>query len=239
MDKKMIIQGCPVAWVFLLNIGTGSADDTVTDLWFFDNLNDASAKKLKSGSSTTSGEKTEFTRSDGAKIQFDKESLTIDGSDESQIATDTGGADASGEAEMTLIVNEAPTQAGIESMTEFEADVIANINNKMLIVMPTGYSYNRLGQTTVRKPDGFAYMFGKLTSDIEIKNNAPNPFTMTYASQKANLDKTSIDFTGKGIAVKRGGAGYDVAATYNVPLSLDSTDIAALNEGKIVIKPNV
>lgn len=242
MKEKMIIQGCPIAWVFLLTTGTNSNDDTFPELWAFDNLADGSAKKLKAGSSTTSGEFVEFGRCDGAKVQFDKEALTIDAVTETQKATDTGGADASGDAEITLVVNEPPVRSSntIASNTAFLADVIAHKDDKVLIVMPTGYSYSRLGQGTSRKPDGFVYMFGKLTSDVEIKNSGPSPITLTFASQKANFDKASMAFTGLGILVKRGGSGYDVPAASNVPLDLSTqADIDALNDGLIVIKPNV
>lgn len=236
MDKKMIIQGVPTAWVFLMTTGTGSSDNVLTPLWFFDNLNDGSAKKLLSGSSSSNQEYVEFSRNDDAKIKFPKESLDISGINEGILPSSNTATEASSDGEMTIVTNEAPIQC--TSMTDFYAEIIANKDNKMLIVMPTGYSYNRMGTNLSKKPDGFAYMFGRITSDLEIKNAGVQPFTLTFASQYASYDAAAVDFTGQGITVKKGGAAYDIPDTVNIPVNLEIADMTALNSGLLVIKEN-
>ncbi len=236
MDKKMILQGVPTAWVFLMTTGTGSADNSLTPLWFFDNLNDGTAKKLLSGSSSSGSEYIEFGRNDNAKIKFPKESLDISGINEAIMPSSNTDTEASSDAEMTIVTNEAPIQC--DSMTDFYAEIISNKENKLLIVMPTGYSYNRMGVGTSKKPDGFAYMFGKITSDLEIKNAGAQPLTLTFSSQYASYDEAAVDFTGQGILVKKGGAAYDIPATVNIPVNLEIADMAALNDGLLVIKEN-
>lgn len=66
----------------------------------FDNASAVSFKSLAAGSSAASTENIDLTRADGAIFRFPK-NLIIDAITETQIASDTGGADASGLGEIS------------------------------------------------------------------------------------------------------------------------------------------
>lgn len=68
---------------------------------------------------------------------------------------------------------------------------------------------------TLYMADGYAYMIGKISSDIDASEGN---VALTFASQKASgweVDATEMTsaFTAAGIDLKRGGLGYDVDKT--------------------------
>ena len=136
-------------------------------------------------------------------------------------------------------MNEAPI--GATSWTAFIALLKANIAVKFLVCVPTGYSYDRLGTDATKKPDGYVYMIGKLTGNIEqALTGNPASVSLTFASQKASnwTPPATLPYTGKGIEVKRGGTDFNIATTLNVPLTLTADDLTALKNGEVVIKEN-
>lgn len=229
-DKKVIISKWPLAWVYKID----ESDDSITIAYMFDNLSDVVIKMLIAGS-TSSGENIDFTRADGTIVRFPKESLVLDGTNENQVASDNGGADASGLGEITITTNEADIDS--TSWTAFCAKLNLNKNAKYLLIVGTGNSYNRTGTGSTRKPDGYAFMVGKITSDIEVTTV---PLTITFAAQKASgFTKLVADINtaiaANSIVLKRGGASYNATITPKSLPATDETAVDSLKKGEIVL----
>ncbi len=240
MKNLMLLSGTSFAWMFLVTEDSGNVEGLIP-IYKFDNVQSAKILMAVAGdAATASGEKISISRGDAGEIQFPKEALVIDGTDESEIASSTGGADASGKGTAELVINEAAI--GFSSMTKFLGDLKANKDSKFLIVIPTGYTHSRTGTGATRKSDGYAYAFVKLSSDIDLSlGNSPVPITMTFTLQKHTTfagDLTSgaspTAFEGNGILVKRGG--NNIAATLNVPLVLETEEQDLLELGEWVLK---
>jgi hypothetical protein len=242
--KQMPFKGVPIMWVFSLTMDSLSqVTGMLTERWTFDNLQELTYKKIKSGSSTSTSDNLDINRIDNTIMRFPKESLIIDATNGTEVASDSGGTDASGLGEITAIINQTPLETAITSWTAFIADLAAaqEAGTKFLIIAPTGYTYDGQGTGTSRKPDGYVYMIGSLSADIEQKqsNGAGIPVTVTFAAQKVTMSSalTAVTFTGKGIAISRGGS-TTIAAAQNVPVDLDSAGITVLAAGKVLIKAN-
>ncbi len=229
-DKKIILSKCPLAWLYKID----ESADTLTLAYKFDNLSDVVIKMLIAGSAA-GGENTDFTRADGAIVRFPKESLILDGATELQVASDSGGADASGLGEITITTNEADVAS--TSWTAFCANLNLNKDAKYLLIVGTGFSYNRTGTGSTRKPDGYAFMIGKITSDIEVTSV---PLTITFAAQKASgftmlVAALNTTIGANSIALKRGGASYDATITPKSLPATDETAVDSLKKGEIVL----
>jgi len=235
MKNKMQIRGTRIGYVYVLSENS-SGSVSAKKLWTFDLLTASTLTMLIAGASEA-GDSLDIEMGDGAIIRFPAESLVIDGTDETEIASDTGGSDASGKGTISMTTRGAPTQLG--SVPEFLSEIIANKANKFLIVLPFGYTHARTGVATAAKPDGFAYMFGKITNDISFAQGSDNNIQLDFASNKATeFDEditTATYFDNHGVALKRGGTN-SVPAANNQPLKLSSTDVDALKDGDIVIK---
>jgi hypothetical protein len=254
-NEKMITNDCPMAWIYKFNIGTGACDDVLSPLYFFDNLTSIAFKLQKGKEASGTGANLDRTRADGAIIRFPKEELIIKGEDETQVITSAGGSDATQYFEGTLITQEAPCNLDdddspydaitnpykYDSWTDFLADLLSQIESgaKLLVVLPTGYSYNRKGVSSSRKADGFVYCIGMVTNEPESPAGEGKTLTLTLASNMyTTLDTNmSMDFSSHGIKIKRGGL-YDIPANINYPPALDDADFAILATGKPVIKAN-
>ena len=241
-DKQIILYGVPVCWVFDLDVAT---PDGIIDLWQFDNLGvNPTYKIMAGGSSSSGGENIDITRADGGIIRFTKTIPIIKGEDDTKAVESSGGTSASGFGEMTIVINES--YIGASSWTAFIKAVQAKKANsaKFLIVFPTGYTHARKGAMGIGIiPDGYVYMIGSISNDIEqqIQAGAATTLTLTFAAKVANdwfdaPDNTSptVSFTGKGIPIKRGGS--TIPATNNVPVDLIAADITDLQAGKIILK---
>ncbi len=241
-QKNMIIKGSPVAWMYKLTDSEGSASDALELTYRFDNLNTQPVAKFISAGNAAGGENIDIARADGGIWRIAKENLVLDLLTENQVIDSGGGADASGLGEITIVTNEAPiASTPFEGWTAFIADLIAKKDDKFLVIIPTGYSATRTGTGNSQKPDGYIYMIGKITNDIEVGSSVPSSLTITFAAQKASdFGVTSKTFTSvtDGIMIKRGGANYNIAADKTVPVALGSTDFAELIKGKIIIKAN-
>lgn len=231
-NKNLILSGAKTAWIY--DIVPGSPDTFVLK-YSIGNLLSANLKVPISAAAANT-ENIDVTSADGGIVRFPKESYIISGIDDTEIASETGGLNASGLGEITLVLNEAPEEA--TSNTAFIDELKNDKDDTVLIIVPTGYSYDRTGTGTSKKPDGFAYMFGKRSNDLDLAFASANTtLSLTFAAQKqSDLDLTSKAFTGDGILVKRGGSGKDIPATVNIPIDLVSGDITDLKLGKVVLK---
>lgn len=242
MKNNIILRGTAAAWVFLFSEDSGNVEGLIP-LYKFDNLQSAQVVSTVAGAATTAGGNTlDINRGDSAIIRFNLDNVVIDGSDETEIASEDGGADASGKGTITLVTNEAPKD--FTSMTAFLADLKANKDSKVLVIVPSGYSFSRMGTGASAKPDGYIYGIGKLTSDLDITfNNSAIAPSLSFALQKHTTytgDLTSAatphPFDNQGIEIKRGGSNIPAAST--IPLKLTSAQQTALMAGEMVYIEN-
>ena len=255
-NQKMIINDCPMAWIYKFNVGTGASDDVLSPLYFFDNLTSIAYKLQKGTAASGTAANVDRTRADGALIRFPKESLILDGTTEIQVIDASGGSDATQYCEITLITQEAPCNLDdddvafdtitnpfkFDSWTDFIADLLSQIEAgaKLLVIIPTGYSYDRKNTSSLRLADGFVYCIGMITNEPESPAGQDKTLTLTFASNKyVTLDTNmSMDFSDHGIKIKRGGGDSDIPASINYPPALDSSDFVILATGKPVVKAN-
>lgn len=232
-DKKIILTGSPFAWVHKIDAGA------LTELWKFNNLQSSTYKILKPGSSASSSDNIDINRADGAIWRFPKTNLILSGIDETDITPAGTSSDATSKGEITLVANEAPVESN--SWTAFVKAVKDNMDGKFLLTIGTGYSHKARTDVTLRKPDGFIHMIGKINNDLEQQlNNSPASLTMTFVSYKdSTLEET--DFTGTNlftaITWKLGGTGKDVDGIK--PPDIISGDAQKLLEGDVAVITNI
>lgn len=226
-DKLIRLYGSPFAWVHLINAGA------LSELWKFDNLQNPSYKFTKPGTDT-GGENIDIQRADGAIIRFPKKSLILSGIDETDITPADASSDATSKGEITLVINEAPSSSA--SYTAFLKSIKDNYDKMFLITLGTGYSYQQSISAT-RKPDGWAYMIGKINNDIEqTLDSNPGTTTLTFVSYtNSGLDASDLTaddlFTTQ--KLKLGGTGKDVDGIK--PKTISADDATKLLAGDIVI----
>ena len=249
MATNIILTGGKTAWVFKVTSSSTSAVNyfTFTPEWFFKNCKETKYT-LPPSASATSSDNIDITHGDGSITRFAKESKIVNGISENADTSSSSSSGNSSSYSMSIQTNEAPIRMEgsadeVFGMTGFEAELETEKDVLFLIVIGTGYSYNRTGTGQSKKPDGFAYMLGKRSNSIEIALNE-NPLTPTIeftaqAVGDAEWDEvnfTAFQFTGLGIDVVLGGEGKDIPGTVNIPIDLNSTDIGKLKNGEIVIK---
>jgi hypothetical protein len=181
MDKRMLIQAAPFAWLHMIT--PGETTPTIVEKYRFDNLSSPAAFMIPTVNASTAQEYQEVTRADNAIIQFPLTTLTINGVSEETVA----GAAADTKATMSIETNEAPLPTSIASMTAFMADLQSNIDKYWLLTVATGFSNNSRSQATP-KADGYAYMFGKIISNIEPTND--------NGALKFKIDFEAVDLSG-------------------------------------------
>ncbi len=194
MPTKMILSGTKIAWVFLLSKSDYSSGaglyDTLEPLWYFDNIKEAKFGIPKSPNLVT--ENLDIMQADKTTIRFPTSKNIIDGISERTIADN-----AATSAKMTITTNEAPynnpDSDTLSSMTEFQSELIAYKDDKFLIIIPTGYSYSRTGTGNTKSPDGYAYMIGQRSNDIELTMNE-SPVTVTIEFQPFSIADSEFDF---------------------------------------------
>ncbi len=188
--SKILIKGAPFAYLLPID-GTGFVETTpdTTDIIGLSNIGDPTIKVPASESSTSSAEYIDVTRCDGAVIRFTKSNVIIDGSTGNAFQEASGGgSDASGLGEITLIVNAAPEGGtgflSLTSFSKFYQYMKDNQNRKFLVIVATGFTYTGSGASKV---DGWAYMIGRLTNDLELTAGSGNAatLTLTFAANKA------------------------------------------------------
>jgi hypothetical protein len=232
-DKKIILSGSPFGWIHKIDSGA------LTELWKFNNLQSSTYKILKPGSSSQSSDNIDINRADGAIWRFPKTNLILSGIDETDITPAGTSSDATSKGEITLVANEAPME--LNSWTAFIKALKENLDGKFLITIGTGYSHKARTDTSLRKPDGFIHMIGKISNDIEQQlNNSPASLTMTFVSYKdSTIEETDLTGTtlfGE-ITWKLGGTGKDVEGIK--PPAIVSTDAQKLLEGDVAVITNI
>jgi hypothetical protein len=232
-DKKIILTGSPFSWIHLISAGV------ITELWKFNNLQSSTYKILKPGTSSSSSDNVDINRSDGAIWRFQKTNLILDGVTEEDITPADASSDATSKGEITIVPNEAPIESN--SWTAFIKAVKENLDGKFLITIGTGYSHKARVDTSLRKPDGFIHMIGKINNDLEQQlNNNPASLTMTFVSFK-NSGLVETDLTGAdlftAITWKLGGTGKDVEGIK--PPVIVEADAQKLLVGDVAIITNI
>lgn len=179
--KDMIITGGPFGWIHWMKTTGGTAALACPETWKFDNLQKPSIKLMMPASSSSSSSSTiDITRADGTITRFPKEALIMDGTTETDITPAAASSDATSKGVFTLVINEAPQGM---SMTAFLKDIQSKISELFLITIATGFSYD--GLNTQGKVDGWAYMLGKLSADIDF-DTTQNTITLVFNSYKMN-----------------------------------------------------
>lgn len=232
-DKKIILTGSPFAWIHKIE------NEDLSELWKFNNLQSSTYKILKPGSSSQGSENIDINRADGAIWRFPKTNLILSGEDESDITPADASSDASNQREITLVINEAPIESN--SWTAFIKQLKDNMDAKFLITIGTGYSHKARTDATLRKPDGFIHMIGKVNNDLEQQlNNSPASITITFVSYKnSGLEATDLTAVSLFTAItwKLGGTGKDIEGIK--PPDLLSTDAERLLAGDVVVITNI
>lgn len=240
MNKKIPFAATPACILCKVNDAAG----TMAILWTFDNLASAGVKFPAVTAQSAGGEKTTFTRADGAEIQFDKYSLVLDGTDETEIVA-SADADplATGRFEVILGINEAPIKAGTDYLnyTAFLNELVAerDAGTKFFIIQPLSLSYDELKKSSPT-PDGWLVGFVKIDGDLELVTGSTNTVTLKSYDVSGITGLAVADVNGLGtsgvvsITLKRGGAGKDATLTKDLS-AFSSGNYDIVKVGKPVI----
>ena len=205
-NTKILLRGSPFAWIQKVTAGALAAK------WSFNNLQSSTFKLPKASSSSSSSSNTDIKRADGAVWQFPKTNLTLDGITELDITPAAASSDATGLGEITIVINEAAVESN--SWTAMLADIKANKDEIFLVTIGTGFSYKAGTDVTMKKPEGYIHMIGKISNDIDQQfNENPTSITLTFVSY-TNSGLEAIDLTGAtftSLSWKVGGAGKDIS----------------------------
>lgn len=235
--QKAAIHGSQVAWVYKKN-----NDGELEPLWFFDNLERTSFTILndESGGTQSEGEKYEIETAQNVKIQFPKTVITIDGVTGDDITPAAQASNLTNKAEITLGVRAIPPTQ-MNSWTAFIKSLNAEKSSTFLVVVPTNYSH--VQRTGNKLPEGYVYMFGVLSGDIEIPGEKEPPainlvFKSCCADDVDTAELTGLDLPA--ITWWLGGTGKNVSiAPTALDKELTADEAALLKAGDVVIKVDV
>ena len=227
-NKKIPFAATPACILCKVNEATG----TMAILWTFDNLAGVLPKFPAVTAQSTGGEKVTFTRADGTEIQFDKYSLVLDGTDETEIVA-SADADplATGRFEVTLTINEAPIKAGTDyvNYSAFLNELVAerDAGTKFFLIQPLALSYDELKKASP-SPDSWLVGFVKIDGDLELVTGSTNTVVLksydvsgleVIGNVADGVGLKVADVNGLGtdgvvsITLKRGGVGKDAILT--------------------------
>jgi hypothetical protein len=238
MDKKVILQGTPLVWVHEI---TGASEDAITALWKFDNAQSVEATLKLASSATSDTEQIDLGRADGATIKYDKNTLAISGTDETDVTPAASSTDATGLGVVKFTLNEADYDS--TTWTEFVAELKSKMNNKFFITIGTGQSLYSMNNTSYKKPDGFIHMIGKINADVTLSwaGNTPTTIALEFVSYKAtalvDADITALydGSTLNGIVWKLGGT----TITIYPPVITAGNATSLHTSGDIVVVQNI
>jgi len=254
--KQIPLTDVPALWVLKISgsgsgvaIASPSGDADAGNRFKFDNLDEGSVFKALSAD-TQEGEKHEINIAgdiilEAPKVvkRYDLTTLAnesaVAGDDDYMLPKDVtpSSSEASGLAEVTSIIQGADIDS--ESWTNFVKKLTDNKDEYFLITVPTGFTHYSRSQG---KADGYAYMIGKLSSDIESKK----PLTLTFSSvSNPNITDDSawstalaaVDFSAAPASEEPGSINIKGTSTALVPANPVAEDASTLKNGGFVIKP--
>jgi len=242
-DKRILLSQAPFAWIYPLKKTDGAEpeDPPVWSLdqeWLYDNIQQTTLKFPAIGSGD-SGETIDINRGDGAIVRFKKSVLVLDGKDGTDITPADAQADASGEGEITFITNETPekTTTDFTGHANYIETLKAKRGERFLVVVPMGWTSVSMETGT---PDGYAYMVGKINSDIDLTfGGEPTSHSITFVAYKTPGFTKTLVTAGTPFSTqtwKRGSASQDVSGIK--PALLTSGEADDLILGKIIVKQN-
>jgi hypothetical protein len=245
-SKTIIINGVPAAWATPIKDpgdGTGlillpqlKFDNITTPVIGFPFAGDAAA--------AGGGDNIDIVRGDGAIIRFPKDSLTIDGRDETVIAA-SGGSSADTAAIGTI--NFSALQADIDS-TNYPAFIKKLKDNRLnywLVCVPLGENYERRHNSSATDPNavGYAFLFAKLTGSFNLsvapQTGAPVALSFTgtkYSGSETNGEALLQSALFPPIAIKCVTPAYTPAPQPQPSPITTPTEAADLLKGDILIK---
>ncbi len=231
-NKKIILKGFP--YLSMQEIVAGA----ISPCYTFNNTKSVTCKLPAPSTSSSSSDNLDIVRSDGAIIRFPKTSLVLSGIDESDITPAAASSDATGKCEIDVVLNEAAVETN--SMTAMFKALKEKRDSLWLVTIATGLSHEAETNATLRKPDGFVHMIGKISNDIEQQYaDAPTTLALNFVSYtNSGLDEaklTGVVFTP--VTWKKGGTGKDVTAI--TPPAITSEGAANLLAGDCEIVTNI
>lgn len=219
MDKRIIINGTPGAWVYVFeqNGGTYELPSIVgadlTRQMRFDNTKSTSIGLVRPAAVTAAAadEFVPITRGDSTIIEFIKSKLTLDGAT-GEVKAGTG-VTATGGSGGTIAFT--ANQSDIDS-----AEYIAYMNKlktflgaTCLICVPLGFNYiqKKAGATSGSKaPVGYAYMLATLSADPSHTADNYTPAAIAYSWQSKKLAITGSDITASHPAIDFGATAHKI-----------------------------
>jgi hypothetical protein len=212
-NTNILLSGAPVAMCLGVRFnaaGTDSdivitdADQAASDFaatdgdvrMLFDNVKEIKVTGTLTSSAESNTENIDIEAADGQIVRFTKSSRIIDGENGTDVLTDTeSDENATGEATIEITVNEADIDSS--SWTGFLNKLKTWKDNYWYIHVPMGFNWTKRyaqAAATAVKADGWAYMLGKLSMDLEhTANTSPSTITLKFVSYKFVSDST--DFT--------------------------------------------
>ncbi len=160
-SKNIMLMGTPFAYIVPI---VDEAQGTLGTAIKYANLESSSYKLPKPEDAASTAENIDINRADNAIIRFPKQSPTISGVDGLLVNSATTGTSTK-MGEITLTMNEVDEDA--TSWTEGINHIKNNVIGKLcLVVIATGFSYDDWNSAT-KNVDGWAYMLGRVTNDLE------------------------------------------------------------------------
>ncbi|MBS1562584.1 MAG: hypothetical protein JSS89_13345 [Bacteroidetes bacterium] len=235
MATKMIITGAPVAWLRALDDADGSVA-LATPIMKFDNIQDGgfTIKAPADAAGGGTGDTIDIARGDSTVIQFTKPSLVIDGVTDNvkSSSTSTGGTVKD---EVKFKINEADMDSA--TWTAFIKKLQGLMGTKVLVCLPTGYTYDAITNTTPAdvKPDGYVFLCGKISADLSaaFASNTPTAIELTITG--CDVSNTDDDQADTAFAT-HGFVGIPVkgrTGTTLTPTAMGATDGHLLVAGRI------
>lgn len=207
-NTNILLSGAPVAMCLGVRFDTATSDVVITDAdqaasdiaatdgdvrMLFDNVKEIKVTGTLTSAAESNTENIDIEAADGQIVRFTKSSRIIDGETGTDVLTETeSDENATGEATIEITVNEADIDSS--SWTGFLNKLKTWRNNYWYVNVPMGFNwtkrYNQSAATAV-KADGWAYMLGKMSMDLEhTGGTTPSTITLKFVSYKFVSDST-------------------------------------------------
>lgn len=241
-NTKTLIKGAPFAYLIPIKSDDSGFVETAQgtkDIIGLNYIGDPTIKTIvPESTSSSSTEYLDITRADGALIRFAKSSAIIDGTTGNAFTEGATGGDSTGYGEITITTTVAPSSDtgcySIDTFSTFIKYMQTHQTKKFLVAVATGFNYAGSVAATPTV-DGWAYMVGKLSSDLEITPSGSTiaSLSMTFVSNKTNTTmETAIEaLTFPSLTYYKNGTD---TASFAAPTVTDAADLKA---GKVLITP--